>query len=302
MKGEFTMTVRTFSELDEEERKKLFDYTVAFGESRYFKTRAEMEKNCSGRTFDFGKDHFSAWKNGSVKGTAAAITREVKNRGEAYVTAVNVKEEDAAFFENLLDASIERCLKANAVSVKLGIKPVFEFLKPTIESRRFVEVHRSVLMRYEKTREALETDEKLLLRDLSDETKGSFRRIHNDAFRNSPNGGSLTGDEIEEMILEKSNLAGVAFYDGNPVGIYELTLDGKTGFIDGLGIDPVLHSKGFGRATLNAVMEKLYANGAAEIRLSVMSSNARAVELYKKTGFNEEKTLSVWFGKKLRWP
>lgn len=291
------MEIRNFSELNAEERKKIFDYTVSFGKNRYFATFEEMEKDCSGMTFGFGKNHLSAWEDGTVKGTIAAITREVDTKGEAYVTAVNVKKEDAGTFSSLLDSALLICSEAGSSSVKLGIKPDFGFLKETVLSKGFEEVYRSILMRYGKMREDLRLDENLLLGDLSDENKEIFRRIHNDAFRNSPNGGSLDDTEIEEMILGKSNLAGVSFYCGNPVGIYETTVDDGKGFIDEIGVDPALHGKGYGRMTLGAIMEKLYAMKVSEIRLSVMSSNERAFTLYVKTGFSEEKTLSVWFGK-----
>lgn len=64
-----------------------------------------------------------------------------------------------------------------------------------------------------------------------------------------------------------------------------LTAVTGTGWVLGLGVLPKARGAGHGRDLIHEVVQRLVADGAAEVRLAVESENAPAIHLYETLGF-----------------
>ena len=86
----------------------------------------------------------------------------------------------------------------------------------------------------------------------------------------------------------------VALRDGRPIGLVNLGVRGPAGWIGGTGVVPDERRKGIGEQLMRAVHESARAIGVREIRLEVISSNAPAIALYEKLGYEHVRDLEVW--------
>lgn len=104
------------------------------------------------------------------------------------------------------------------------------------------------------------------------------------------NGGMILPEDEEKR--------GVIIYlaenDKKIIGKVHLQLTSKTGGIYGLGVLPEYRGKGFGRAILMMVIEKLKEVNASEIMLQVDADNANALKLYKSCGFVETSAMDYY--------
>ena len=86
----------------------------------------------------------------------------------------------------------------------------------------------------------------------------------------------------------------VALRDGRPIGFVNLCVRGPAGWIGGTGVVPDERRKGIGEQLMRAVHESARAIGVRGIRLEVISSNASAIALYEKLGYEHVRDLEVW--------
>jgi len=84
-----------------------------------------------------------------------------------------------------------------------------------------------------------------------------------------------------------------------PCGIYELSLDGKIGWIDTIGIVPEYQKRGLGKDLVEKCIQRLWENSINEIKLLVITSNEVAVKMYEQSGFEKEVVFSYWFEKNI---
>ena len=88
-----------------------------------------------------------------------------------------------------------------------------------------------------------------------------YMNIQNEAFKNSPNGGTIDEAEVKDYIVQYANnedLIGICSAEKKPCGIYELSIDENVGWIDTIGIAPSYQSKGLGKTLIVKCIEKLY--------------------------------------------
>ena len=136
----------------------------------------------------------------------------------------------------------------------------------------------------------------LSLQELTVDNSRVFQRIHDDAFRDSPNSGCLAEEELEARLRPDSDLiCGIALEKGQPVGAYELKVEGDTGWIEFLAISPSVQGQGLGKRLLLQLVNSLYQRGCREVKLFVISSNTRASNLYSRTGFVQEQIATFWY-------
>lgn len=97
--------------------------------------------------------------------------------------------------------------------------------------------------------------------------------------------------------LTEANIHGVFIAEGEPdgrvVGYVMVTVSdspaGRQGWVMELGVDQALWSHGVGTALLLKAEEFCRAHGAKYIGLGVSSGNERALRLYDKMGYHEER-------------
>jgi ribosomal protein S18 acetylase RimI-like enzyme len=92
--------------------------------------------------------------------------------------------------------------------------------------------------------------------------------------------------------LEKDAPAFVAVSGGEVVGWCDIRLDERPGSTHrgelGMGVHPDYRSQGIGSALLTAALESARRIGLEQVELDVFASNAQAIRLYERFGFEVE--------------
>lgn len=86
-------------------------------------------------------------------------------------------------------------------------------------------------------------------------------------------------------------------HDGNIVAAIMGGYEGHRGWINYLAVDPDFRRGGYGRFMMDAVEEKLLAQGCPKINLQVRTSNTEVIEFYESIGYTQDDVVS--FGKRL---
>lgn len=75
--------------------------------------------------------------------------------------------------------------------------------------------------------------------------------------------------------------------DGKILGYAIVSVMVGEAHVMNIGVDPALHKRGIGRTMLNHLIDVARKSKAETVFLEVRPSNLGAIELYRKTGFNE---------------
>ena len=136
----------------------------------------------------------------------------------------------------------------SARSIKIGIRESETHLIPYINKLEFNHIYDAVVMRYKEDKNmVLKVNNDMELIPLSILNSNEYMNIQNEAFKNSPNGGTIDEVEVKDYIVQYANnedLIGICFSQKKPCGIYELSIDENIGWIDTLGITPIYQKKG----------------------------------------------------------
>jgi len=111
----------------------------------------------------------------------------------------------------------------------------------------------------------------------------------NQLWKDTDMGGSMRGDN-EETIDKTIKAGGKLFVLENPlsreiVGTSWLSHDQRRIYIHHFGIKPAFQGKGYAHLLMKASMDFAQSTGM-QIKLEVHKDNFKAVQLYKKWGFN----------------
>jgi ribosomal protein S18 acetylase RimI-like enzyme len=306
------MEIKQFNVISTLQRKELYNF-IKSTDLTYNKTYVEMIKVYESDTFNDGSSIFILFHKGQIKGSMAAITKEISIKGEAFITDIYVRKENILnedvylntemILQFLIEKVAEYCNICNARSVKIGIRESEAHLIPYINKLEFTHIYDAVVMRYKEEKNmVLKLEKDIELLPLSILNSHEYMNIQNEAFENSPNGGTIDEMEVKDYIVQYANnedLIGMCLYEKKPCGVYELSIDENIGWIDTIGIAPKYQGKGLGKALLVKCIKKLYEKNSEEVKLLVITSNDIAVTIYKEFGFQEEKVFSYWFEKKL---
>ncbi|MGH4126240.1 MAG: GNAT family N-acetyltransferase [Clostridium sp.] len=296
------MEIKQFKIISTSQKKELYNF-IKNTDLTYNRTYIEMTKIYESDTFNQGDTVFILFNRGQIKGSVAVITKEISINGEAFITDICVEREKAEKNLCFLMEEIVKCCNAyNAKSIKIGIRESETHLIPYINKLEFTHIYDAVVMKYKKDKNmVLEENNNMDLRPLCILNSYEYMNIHNETFRNSSNGGTINDLDAKDYIVQYANnedFIGICFAKNKPCGIYELSIDGNTGWVDTLGIKPIYQKKGLGRALVVKCIKKLYEKNLDEIKLLVITSNDIAVNMYKQMGFEEESVFSYWFEKK----
>jgi len=301
-----------FKEISSLQKKELYNFIKGM-DLTYNKTYIEMYKAYESDTLNEGNTVFIAFQKGKIKGCVALITKEISIKGEAFITDIYVKRENTnnklkglnteLVFKIMIDRAVEYCNMCNANSIKIGIRESEKHLIQYINKFGFNYIYDALVMKYERDRDAvLKINNEIELQPLSILNSQEYMNMHNEAFKNSPNGGSIDEVEVKDYIVQYANnedLIGICFDRNKPCGIYELSIDVNIGWIDALAIRPIYQNSGLGKLLIIECIKKLFEKNLQEVKLLVITSNNIAFNMYKKCGFEEERVFSYWFEKKL---
>ncbi|MBZ9685148.1 GNAT family N-acetyltransferase [Clostridium estertheticum] len=296
------MEIKEFKVISSQQRKELYNF-IKSTDSTYNKSYLEMTRIYESDTFNDGNTVFIIFQKGQIKGSLALITKEISVRGEAFITDIYVKKENAEIFLNfLIKKIVEYCNMCSAISIKIGIRESEKHLIPYINKFEFSHIYDAVVIGYRGDKNtSLKLNKDMELRPLCISNSQEYMNIHNEAFKNSPNGGTIDEVEVKDYIVQYANnedLIGICFFNKKPCGIYELSNDGNIGWIDSLAITPSFQHMGLGKLLLVKCINKLYEKKLDEIKLLVITSNEIAMAMYRDMGFDLECVFSYWFEKK----
>jgi ribosomal protein S18 acetylase RimI-like enzyme len=293
----------SFVQLSEAGKNAFYEF-VKKSNPDYKQDYQEFIGDYGGETTNYGENAFIVLDHEAVQGCIGVVTKEIPYKGEAFIFSFyadpSLELREAA--EPLLAKAMEVCGSAGASVIRAGVSPAFPRLHEVVKARGFEEQYRSIIMAMEAERNdpAARTAASARLRfsAADDGNKEEYREIHNSAFLNTPNGGLMSCEEMDELLNRNRNnpeLAGLAVQGDTYVGIYDLEEHDGTGWINRIGIHERYWRQGFGREMLAHAADLLIRRGSRSIKLIVMSNNERAVRLYRAVGFRDEKTLSVWY-------
>ena len=86
----------------------------------------------------------------------------------------------------------------------------------------------------------------------------------------------------------------VALRDGGPVGIVNLGVRGRGGWIGGMGVVPDERRHGTGELLMRGAHDAARVRGLDDVVLEVISTNAPAIALYEKLGYERLRDLEIW--------
>ena len=93
----------------------------------------------------------------------------------------------------------------------------------------------------------------------------------------------LLKDEIKYIFMDENS---------TPIGMFKLSpltyRASHIAYLGGLAIHPDFAGRGFGREMMQEIIDFANQQGYKRIELSVATENLRAIELYKKVGFEAE--------------
>jgi len=296
------MEIKQFKLLSIPQKKELYNF-IKNKDLNYSETYTEMVKMYESDIFTYGDNIFILFDNGQIKGSIAVITKEIRFKGEVYATDIYIEKEDSeTTFRLLIKKMVEYCHICYVKTMKIGIRANETYLIPYINKLKFDHIYDAVVMKYRKDKNIILKINDVELSPLRISNSNEYINIHNDAFRDSPNGASIDEIEVKDYIVQYANnedLIGICSLSKKECGIYELSIHENIGWVDTLGIIPAYQNKGLGKKLLENCIKKLFDKNLDEIRLLVITSNENAFTMYKKTGFEEDKVFSYWFEKNI---
>lgn len=137
----------------------------------------------------------------------------------------------------------------------------------------------------------------VVLRDVRVEDAEAWAAVNNAAFSWHPEQGGQDPETYRKRMREPGyDLGGVVIAertaDGRVLGFHETKRHAThpsglaMGEVHVIGVDPVVHARGLGRALLLEGMRRMVADGAEAIELYVESDNEKALPLYRAVGFS----------------
>ncbi|SHJ68487.1 Acetyltransferase (GNAT) family protein [Dethiosulfatibacter aminovorans DSM 17477] len=282
----------SFSSLDERLKEEALNFILSHSTSLYYGDIEDRKKYLTGGTFEKGENLKFYYENSKFIGSIGIVTSEISLKKEGYITEINVSDKSLKVFGYLLEDAVSVCKNAGAAIITLGLKPHNFFLADSVMESNFIRSYSFIKLVHNRSIE-YEYDN---LVALNKENAPAFAEIMTSSFLNTPNGGSLSVKEAYELLDDHdNNKYGLLDTQCGYVGVYELRITGKKGWIDSIGIKPSCQHKGYGKMLLNQTMGYLYSLGVEAIEMMVADSNTIAYELYLKTGFEEKEVLSTWY-------
>jgi ribosomal protein S18 acetylase RimI-like enzyme len=98
----------------------------------------------------------------------------------------------------------------------------------------------------------------------------------------------ITDIEVKYNILHNENLCLTCYYNGFLCGFVTVKFSKykSIAFVGRLAVNPSFQNKGIGKALLYYVEQEVKKIGSKKVRLQVRQSNTKAVDFYKKNGYN----------------
>ena len=103
--------------------------------------------------------------------------------------------------------------------------------------------------------------------------------------------------DIQRKLAVGRDLFLVGELDGEIVACAMGGYEGHRGWVNYLAVHPAQQKKGYGRALMTALEEKLLSAGCPKINLQIRETNLDVIRFYEAIGYKQDKVVS--FGKRL---
>ena len=303
------MNIRPFFALAEAERQAVFEFVTGAGAS--FPNLETMQQSMMGTWFDQGRNLLTLWAGGhSVIGTIGVITKDAQVRSEIFMTSLYVAPAHTPEgLPRLLQEAYGVAQSAAGVSpatvVRLGVRPETDYLQPHLVRAGFVVAYRVLEMTLPLT--APEAAPRcaapvpppgaVRFEPITAANVDDYVTVHNAAFLGSPNGAMTDAAEVgpELAAADFPEQYQVGYVAGSPAVTLVITVKDHTGNLDLLAVAPDFQGRGLGKVGLHRALDTLWKHGVTEVRLQVVETNTRAVDLYVQGGFTYDRTFATWF-------
>lgn len=254
----------------------------------------DLDKQFKSEEFDFGRGVIVKINEENIIGTASVVLKECNEKGIAYVIKLDINES----IEDKRSAICDIVEESKGVAKKYGARQIFLGTNDDTIIRTLNAL--DIEKQYSVIRMSLD-DRKvkyppLNLVKLSKQNKKEYLTIYNDAFKEVPNGKTLTESQVEEYVkkADEDNCYYIATMNDDKIGFLQFNIEDCIGEFD-LGLIKAARGKGYGKLLLEAAIYLLNAKEVAEISLIVVTKNIIAFDIYKKRGFKESELVSEWF-------
>lgn len=254
----------------------------------------DMDTQFKSEEFNYGMGVIVKIDEENIIGTASVILKECRYKGIAYIIKLDINEN----LEDNKSAICEIVEESKCLAKKYGARQIFLGTKNETVIRTLNDLNME--KQYSAVRMTLEDRSvnytPLNLIKLSEQNKKEYLAIYNDAFKEVPNGATLSEEEVDEYIsnANENNCYYIAAMNNDKVGFLQFNIHEGVGEFD-IGLIKNFRGKGYGRLLLETAIDFLNAKKVEEISLVVITKNIVAFDMYKKRGFKEIELLSEWF-------
>ena len=253
-----------------------------------------MDKQFKSDEFDFGRGVILKINEEDIIGTASIVLKECNKKGIAYLTKLDINE----IIEDKRAVICEIIEESRNIAKKYGSRELFlgtmdDTIIKILNTLNIEKKYSAIRMTLDDRRVKYSP---LNLVKLSEHNKKEYLMIYNDAFKEVPNGATLTESEIDEYIkkADENNCYYIATINNDMVGFLQFNIEEGVGEFD-LGLIKVARGKGYGKLLLETAISFLNSKKVTEISLIIITKNILAYDMYKKRGFKESKLVSEWF-------
>ncbi|WP_315119680.1 GNAT family N-acetyltransferase [uncultured Clostridium sp.] len=288
------MSVKSYSMLSASDREKVYDFYLR--NSNKEMTNKELETCYRSEDFHFGQGVLVYFNdnNGNVEGKASLTLYEAGYKNVGYIVETMVDNH----IDNQMLVLTDMIKSIRTLAIDKGLNRLLlgtrlDTIKTLIEDLGYEMIYQGIKMSLD---DILIRYPLLDIIPLLQENKNQYIRIFNEAFRDTPNAGTLKAEEIERHLTEKED--DKYYYivtDGNTeMGFLQLKLNQGMGEFD-IGLLERARGQGMGKRLLETAIATLVKKGATEVTLTVISGNEPAYEMYKKRGFRIKSFISDWY-------
>lgn len=214
-------------------------------------------------------------------GVSSLILREIPYKNTAFVM---VRAFDRQLLDEHLQEAVSLCRFAGAKAVFAAAEreALFPDREPDYKMLRL-----GVSCCCDK---GIEAEHK----ELSENNMNDYIRIYNACFADIVSAETLTEKKVRPNMENCGRQCRIYYKDGVPAAISDIEFAGDGALLNAVGVLPEYRG-GFGQDILKSLMADTAKKGIDKLCVNVMSTNKRALKLYRKLGFEQEEVLSCWF-------
>lgn len=216
----------------------------------------EMDIQFKSQDYDFGRGVIVKFDGEDIVGKVLVILKECSVRGVVYIVGLGIDQK----VEDKKLVTAELIEEAKNIGKRYGSQEIYLGIRDS----KIVEIVESLNLNKQYSAIKMTLDDRkvrcspLNLIELSEDNKKEYLKIYNDAFKEAPNGATLTAGEVDEYIKTKdeNNYFYIAEIDNHRIGFLEFRIKDGIGEFD-LGLIKNARGGGYGKQLLETAISFL---------------------------------------------